>query len=231
VAGWIGDGPAWRSFEERWAEVLRRARPRIKEFKTAHCVGGHGAFRGWSIRRRRNLVNQLLEVIEQSDIHAVAATLAMNGPLRRRNADYLTCVNDCIGWLNYVASGYPRGERVAYILDERDKVLADVESIRRYFRNAVKGFRKYADRVGPLAFDRSDHFLPLQAADLLAHSVYRDVMAFENGAPPPPEMARLRPKCVRISASRWDARKRELRALTQGRWRRILPRLQRRSAT
>lgn len=223
VAGWLGEPKHWRQLEERWAEILRRTRPRIREFKSADCLSGTGAFRGWSSRRRQNLVRRLLAVIADTPIEGVASALLLHGRTPRRNADYLVCVNYCIGAITSLALRYPRGERVAYILDDRDKVKPEVEKVRSYYRRQ-RVMKDIAARVGPLSFDDSSELIPLQAADLLAHTYFRDMMAATTTEQHVAEAAVLRHKVARVYLSRWDADKRQLHTEQRGRWVRVLPR-------
>lgn len=227
VAGWIADSAALRTLEARWLQVLKACRPRrIREFKTADCLAGRGEFKGWSYRKRRALVARLVRALTDLQIIGGGAALLMLGPTPK-HADYNTCVMYCLGVLTKHALAYPKGERVAYVLDERDKVKQEVEKTRLWMRRQRSGRygRAIADRVGPLAFDISLEVPALQAADLLAHALYRHFLGGLTGDSPPAEFRELiAAKVPSIVVLKWDERRRELYLRTKGRWRRIVPR-------
>src|SRR5260370_6054418 len=62
VAGWFGDGAAWRDLERNWQGTTRREG--LHEFKASDCHGGYGEFKNWGEDRclafRRVLVGLLV---------------------------------------------------------------------------------------------------------------------------------------------------------------------------
>ncbi len=224
VAGWLGDSAAWRSLEAEWQQALRRTRPRVREFKASDCFNGVEQFSGWSMRRRHNLVARLMNIIRCHEVRGATVVLTADGPLPRKHGDYLLCVATCMTALTTVASVYPTGERVAYIVDDRDKIRETVQYYRRRLRES--SIKRISQRVGPLAFDDSAQVLPLQAADLLAHVSLRtarrawrdDKFNLERS-----EVGPLMEQIAVLRFIRWDNRHRQLRWLhpRTGRWTRL----------
>lgn len=231
VAGWLGTAEVWRALESDWRAALKRTRPRrLREFKASDCLNpgaGQGQFRGWGLQKRARLRDRLLEIINRHPIQGVFAVL-VGGPLPK-HAEYMTCISFCMAALTGLADSSPIGERVAFILDEREKIKGLVEEFRVRLRRAKTN--PLAHRVGPATFDSSLEVLPLQAADLLAYLVFRmardieDSNHFDPGANP---LTPLRGKIAEYRILRWDRHKHELRMLRQtvsspaGRWIRLI---------
>lgn len=164
VAGWFGDASAWREVESRWEPVLRREG--IREFKSSDCWAGGGEFRAMGPDHRAELRAELRSILLSSRIVG-AATLMTFETEAPKYSDYAVAMFYCLYDLTVLSGSYPRGERVAYLVDQRAKGSArgTLEKIRQKLREE-KALRP---RIGPACYDDSAEVLPIQAADLLAH--------------------------------------------------------------
>lgn len=176
VAGWVGDGPAWRSFESRWDTILHDERFGVPEFKSSDLANRKGSFKDWSDERCAEFLSELLTIIQMTDVIGLTVTLTLNEPedkwaQARKDADYIVCAAHCIALLVHVAGiRYGAGERVAFVFDERQKGIGEIQEIKKKIKE--KFLPPLARMVGPVGSDKSLEILPLQAADLLAYWAY-----------------------------------------------------------
>lgn len=174
MAGWLGDGRAWTSFQSRWDSVLREERFGVSEFKACDLANRCGEFEGWLDDRCSELLSALVEIIQTTDVIGVSVGLLLNEPednwaQAKRGADYIVCAAHCMVLLIHIAAiKHVEGERVAFLFDEGRS--GDIESIRKKIKALLPV--RLAKRVGPAGSDSSLEILPLQAADLLAYWTY-----------------------------------------------------------
>lgn len=173
VAGWVGTADAWRSFEAKWHKRIRAVRPRIAEFKAADCAQQRGQFKRYSERKATRLALKLGGVIAESDIQGVATILITLGRLKTPYYDWKMAFNGCFLDMTTLAKVYPKGERIAYMIDEKEKVANHVKTVADMFKRQRK-YRRYRERIGPWAFYDSKEFMPIQAADYLAYEVLQE---------------------------------------------------------
>ena len=130
IAGWFGEGSVWRTVEGQWRDALRNVRPRtLKEFKTGDSYQGAGEQDGWGPRKRDKLRAKLTNILLSADIRGVVSALVVEGPLPKR-ADYHVAIQYCMEGLVHQAFRYPVGERVTFVIDQKDKVKNEVEATR-----------------------------------------------------------------------------------------------------
>ena len=133
--------------------------------------------------------------------------------------------------LAFMADNCPCGERVAFMVDAREKFQALAEHAYRDLKTRPD---RIARRVGPLEFCDSKRVIPVQAADMLAHSAFRAAarwaLGIGNG-----ELEARRPEALvgKIAYQqfyRWDGAQKRLLLLTpsrrnpDGQWVRLRPR-------
>jgi len=173
MAGWLGDGPTWESFESCWGSVLERFG--VPEFKSSDLVNRRGNFEGWPKDQCAAFLAEVLAVVHATDITGVTVVVALEEPedewaQARRQADYTVCAAQCIALLSHIAEIKHSEGRVAFIFDERQKVIGELETTRQRLRARLRP--ALAKRVGPATFDSSLEILPLQIADLLVYWAY-----------------------------------------------------------
>jgi hypothetical protein len=208
VAGWLGDAPAWREFEEKWKKVVDTEG--IKEFKSADCLGGYGEFERFTEEQRRALRWQLVEAIKASRLLGVTSAYTFDetaGPIKQRR-DYWVGLYSCMSSLAAVSNTYPVGERVAFLVDDRKKGAGYLEAVRRTLRKDDDQLG-LGHRIGPAAFDDSVEILGLQAADLLAHEGYLQRLNEIEKQPSRQEYVAIAPRIWR-DVAHWDQATRNL---------------------
>lgn len=209
VAGWIGDGAAWRDVEERWLEIISApSLPSvITEFHSTDCLAGQGEFKSWPPAERDALRTRLLDSLVGARIGGVTATLTLDQTpaeakkTYRFRKDYQACLLVCMMKLALSTATYPPRERVGFLIDEREKGQGDLQDC----RYALRTMREIRERIGPVAFDDSREVVPLQAADLLAHETYLQRFNELSSRPFRDAFVKgLLPKLVHRETLHWD---------------------------
>jgi hypothetical protein len=77
----------------------------------------------------------------------------------------------------------PKDERIAFTFDEQNEFAFKAGEIYESLRQN----HAQRDRLGPISFQDSKGFVPLQAADMLAYEVHRQ---FRHGEKPPADTVR-----------------------------------------
>lgn len=188
LAGWIATAESWLSFSDEWQECLNKA-PSISYFKMREAASREECFRGMRPEFRDMKLRQLAGVIRRYEpvpihcsinLEAWASTLA--APKRRPISDpYFWPFQ----WLTYGVLSHLTGlgilERFEMFFDENGvygrKAREWYPVIRGDFlRSADPLARMQLDLlpVEPL-FKTDTEFLPLQAADMLAWLIRRDI--------------------------------------------------------
>ena len=126
-------------------------------------------------RKRDKLRAKLTNILLSADIRGVVSALVFQGPLPKR-ADYHVAIQYCMEGLVHQAFRYPVGERVTFVIDQKDKVKNEVEATRIWLQK--DGHRSMGRRIGGAVFDDSRIILPLQAADLLAYEPLQEVKSY-----------------------------------------------------
>lgn len=194
VAAYYAPAGVWAVLVERWAAAL--AEHGITAFHAADCEAGRNEFKGRSRESRRSLHEQFIGIINDPSlpIKAAGAAVLMEpyrkmAPLFRvyRAVEHGLSVSGSFDHVYHLAmqnlveyvtsteavTALPDVERVAFICDRNDEVSGKAA----FMVNAIAADKKlsYWPRIGSMVFDDSAKVLPLQAADMLAHAMYRHI--------------------------------------------------------
>ena len=173
MAGLLGDSTQWEVFEAKWKAVLRKFK--IKEFKASACEYQQREFRDWTEDKCVSLQNDLIAVIDE--VQPTGITTAINladckSLLDRRRKDpYHLCFQYLLVEIARKAVNCPEEEEVAFILDERTKVMGPADTLRL----SVKTWSHFEsrNRIGTVAPHSSEIIVPLQAADWFAYETHK----------------------------------------------------------
>src|SRR5262249_23662469 len=135
VAGWYGTN-AWRGLEGDWRRLLRSRRPRVKKMATSDCYNGLHDFshKKWTLRRRLRLIDRFVRIAALHEIQGAGCIGLQSGPdippIRPvRSFDYYYALGMVMHTLAGMAMNCAPGERIAFIVDRRDKFTETIESI------------------------------------------------------------------------------------------------------
>lgn len=188
LAGWIHTAERWGDFSDDWKAELDQ-RPKIRYFKMSEAAAGQGQFQGMPIEFRKYKVRNLLSVVQ------------------KHNPDGLYCFMRWDEWREFEKK-LPASTRKPYVslfFGVLDTVMAYEKNIGRFPEKveldfdeqgeagllALEWYRliaphfpaEYKEIFGrsPTMLDDED-YMPLQAADMLAWSVRRDLDPDEYAA-------------------------------------------------
>lgn len=177
VAGYIATDTEWRKFKKEWRRELDRAG--IDFFHMAKYEARKKEYEGWSNEKRVEVLKRLHRTIHRRILTGFAASVVvadynevMNPNIRRGYGEphefaVISCMKQIRGW------GEEKGYRepIAYVLEsgsDRQRVVnlsfqfMDEEQRREY-------------RIGSWAFADKRDLNPLQAADILAYEMTKEM--------------------------------------------------------
>jgi hypothetical protein len=182
IAGWMGTMQTWADFIPQWDDRIRHES--IKSFHMADCEARRQEFSGWSLKRKNDLVRDLVGLIEKTEITAYIAGAKMADfiavmdrfPVLRRfwyiRDPYYLLFNKCVFATCKTIDdipGMPEWAQVSYLFDEHKNVSRKILQNYRWHKRDEKFV--YRHRLGSLTFASRETVIPLQAADLLAYEV------------------------------------------------------------
>lgn len=199
VAGYTGSVAAWKKFERPWCRLLKKYA--LSEFHAQRFwgfqEGGKRAspFYSWTDERADEFLEEVFRIIEDSRIAPVGAAVPAGDwtvvpkelrhfltggdydPNRKTpvtpgapNKSYHLALGSC---LVNAARHAPAGSRVHFVLDLNNQLAPYATKLFQKYRE--KGSIRVRKRLGSISFETSDVALPLQAADLLAFQLYKQV--------------------------------------------------------
>jgi len=199
VAGYIAPASRWIAFTEQWEAALAPLHLR-GPFKMKDAIGlsANGYWRAGATSEARQKLRdaklmELAEIIRANvgrlvwsgvswDVYRLA--MKLNVPREFRNPFFFVFVN-LVGGLCEALDREGSKDKIEFYLDE--KPGADTEAI-HWWRFLQDKHPSWAWRIPkPLTPEKDDDLVPLQAADMLANSIWR---SYAEGARP--ELAVLR---------------------------------------
>jgi hypothetical protein len=158
----------------------------LKEFKASDCQHRRGEFKHWEWDDSQACYAQFVDLLRQCNLLGVSTAIdlkAFNRLVpsikRMRHTGY---------WPAYFlafqlqaetvveaadrAVGLPPEDRIAFIFDETSEYEGRAYELWRTLRQSDMAWIR---RLGPITFDKSHYFPGLQAADLLAYEVQRNI--------------------------------------------------------
>lgn len=187
IAGYLGPAREWEALEPKWREALRTYK--ITEYHAHHCDKGIGEFAGRSIAERAAISRDFINLIDSVQINAVAVMLDTQdwkstlGPFWKErdiplDDSYFTGFTLFVKLVSDALDDLTGEERVAFVFD-RSHFAGRAKLMYSRLGELAKAQSEYdfAKRLGSLAFDDSERYPGLQAADLLAYEARAHHMA------------------------------------------------------
>jgi len=183
MAGFVGSGAAWDTFEEVWARIGDDAiAPGFHAkvfFRTDTNRQRVGAYKGWSDDRATRLISGVVDAVNGSRVHPVVIAIELDGfnhltpseqqiLTRGREKPYFMGFELAI--LESTSRIKPPGCLVDFIFD-RNQVFEN--AARSLYADLEAEGDHFSRRMGNLDFRSSLETPALQAADLLAHCWYQ----------------------------------------------------------
>jgi Protein of unknown function (DUF3800) len=184
IGGYVAPASEWLKLEEPWRRALSDAN--LCEFKAHNCEQGEEEFEGRS--DRRELQDKFISLIRSIDAVGFATRIDLGAydalydrvQTARPKAEYryfeaypkvfelqLQFI------LKYATEKYPGVEKINFVFDETNQFAGRATDLlaRQRARHNLVG----RERLGSVTFGVSKDLIPLQAADLLAYEVHREL--------------------------------------------------------
>jgi hypothetical protein len=196
ISGYIAPVELWANyFIPHWDRVLKSSARPVYEFKTSDCRSGGGIFRGWPEGERRELVEQLINVITSDEIKGnilgFGAAIVLPEPPNREDRkkwfdfSYLMCMALAAHSARQVlGEAFEARDTLEIILDNQPKLKGKAWELFKVIKEEVG--KEYPGTILPLRFEDSASLAPLQAADLIANETFRELRRQMNN----PHLAR-----------------------------------------
>jgi uncharacterized protein DUF3800 len=213
VAGFVQHFSDWPSFTRQWKKALDDSGLACFHMAELSARPRRGPFKGWSEERADDLIDELITIINTSQVLGFAAGLVKEDYERvvvwERNffedvglkrewwkQPYLLAFQQCIVEAVLKASELPRAERISFWFDRQRQFAA--RSVAVFGQMSNTGLWPSGDRLGDVRFESKTDCLALQAADLLAWEIrkYSEDRRFNPSKPIRPSMERLKRRLV-----------------------------------
>lgn len=203
IAGYVATKDVWEAMEKPWRMILGEFQDKgVHCFHATDCLAQDGEFGRVDTLGRQYIYKQLSDILEASrEAQPVCALVWRDdwNAVPDKNLGLLCptayefCVDrvlsEVVNWSAQNAGGTPVPVMFAVQKEHENHTTLTYESWKRV--SVVK------DKIGALAYDYPDRYVPLQAADMLAHEFYRHhkwIHAMKNGFNPPSES--VHPRCL-----------------------------------
>lgn len=186
LAGYVLDAQSWISFSDDWDSVLR-ASPKIDYLHMVEANGLRGQFGGWTSKDRDKKVIDLGKVIEKHQPHSIEISVSQNEMAKYYNPSapyafqnpYFLCFYGVILGLGRIHKLLGIDAPVDFVFDEHGGLGHDVAM---WYQQIKSDQPQLKFLLGSSPIFRDDRkVLPLQAADMLAWHLRRELDRGEEG--------------------------------------------------
>jgi hypothetical protein len=173
VAGYISTPERWRVFERDWKESLDAYG--IDHFRMADYESRHGLFRHWPNEKRVPRLRKLISIINRHIEFSIGSVFPSDvyeaGARPRSSLPFVIAARSCLArTVEFMrASSLPKP--IAFVFERGTQGSGEV--LHAYNELDADMLRMWT--VGPLAFDDKKRCLPLQAADILAYELHKEI--------------------------------------------------------
>jgi hypothetical protein len=195
AACYIGTAEQWGEFSRNWAEVKKDEG--FKDFHMAPFVAGEKPFDNWGEGRKKRVLSRLCNIITTRARFGFATAIAKNdydeiisGYFRRHcgNFHYTFAVRQNCGKVAAWGKAHSPESTMRYVFDWMESALSARREIEYVMDGAMATSELNQERTGlailsGYSFERKSSILPLQAADVLAWTVYQQMQKHLFGSP------------------------------------------------
>lgn len=179
VAGYVSTAEQWALFESDWSKALEEYS--IDHFHMTDFANRVPPYRSWTDQERRYRLARLIKII---NTHALAS-VGVVVPTRPFDADFsqetkkfvgglygLACAMCFVETASLVDEKYPSA-KIAHVFEQGCSSGGAV--LRNYLWNSKFPQNKKDLKLLSLKFENKRNFVPLQAADILAYELYKQL--------------------------------------------------------
>lgn len=182
VSGYLATPKQWKYFDEEWRIVLDYAG--IPFFHMTEFVARVGFYEGWTEEKRKLVIEALIAVINRNVLYGIGAlvlledykeVVATQRHWQVLGQPYTFCSKMCFYAAAMWADKYGYKDSIRYIFDQGDEHKHEVLTAHTAACGDEETSAFYRFGHGSLTFDRKDKVRPIQAADILAYEMYREM--------------------------------------------------------
>jgi hypothetical protein len=178
VAGYVSTAEQWEDFEDEWNEAL--VQYNIPFFHMTDFNAGQGPYRDWPQEQRQPRLRKLTQIINRHTSLLVGAMIRMQDYLELSQEDRDTCDSpyrvaamQCSMEIAHWIEAKHHGAEVNIIFELG---AAGMGKLTDFFRDVMKDAQAQALlRVLSVEFRDKRKFVPLQAADIVANTLYQNL--------------------------------------------------------
>jgi hypothetical protein len=176
VAGYISTVDQWQRFEAEWQAILDDAG--ISFFHMTDHQNRQGPYKDWDDFKYKRILERLILTIRLRTWIAVGATVSrvdyyeVFSPSPPFNL-YTFCALQCLSQVSQWANEFKRHEPIEYVLEDGAGYTQELHVLRNEISKSEARRKRF--RFHSLSTADKRTMVPLQAADVLAYEIYRDM--------------------------------------------------------
>ena len=185
VSGYLATPKQWKQFDKEWKIVLDYAG--IPFFHLTEFVAREGFYKGWSEEKRDLVYQAFLSVIYHNVIYGIGAVTLLADYREVVNTDryrsaigspFTYCSKMCFFSGGEWARTHGYEDSIKYVFDDGDKHKKEVADAHNIASMDEELSEFYRFSIGSLTFEHKDKVRPIQAADILAHEMYKEMQRY-----------------------------------------------------
>jgi hypothetical protein len=191
AAGWVAKMPTWKFFEREWEKAKNIESDKFSCMHMAEFVDGRGdtnEFNGWSLDKKLRVASRLRKIIKKRALKGFALGVVKKDydeivpdGLKAQGFEnhYTYAIRRVLGMIDGWRRYDMRNQSMEYIfdwLDRNDSKRREIEAVFSLAEGQDEAFQRYGITMGGISFRERKSIPPLQAADMLAWTVYRAVL-------------------------------------------------------
>jgi hypothetical protein len=173
VAGYVSSVRHWQAFEAEWPNVLTRHGLSVLHSKKIN---------GWRQDRRQPLVADVLGLLGENVLLGAAAVVyeadyrsvyPKGEGVPFCDTKYCLCFRMCMVRMSKIIRDRWPGQRLSFVLEDGNR--SKVNALRVFELSKIGGRSRFLYPLGNMEFALKPVFGAVQAADMLAYSVYQTI--------------------------------------------------------
>ena len=201
LAGYVAHAATWFEVSRLWRHALGRAG--VRSFHMVDLAAGRKAFQDWDAGRRRDLMAELIDILEANHVVGVGAGVEkaayqkaivdsgfLSGSLFTKGwwkTPYLVAFQDVLVECLAATEGLPMSETLSVVVENQPEFSGRARLVFEQLRDKPRVPGR--NRLASISFASKHDAVPLQAADLLAYELRKGHHQFTQNAGRPPRIS------------------------------------------
>lgn len=192
VSGYIATPKQWSNFQKEWEIVMDIAG--IPYFHMTDFVARVKEYKGWTQEKRDQIIQALIAVIQRNVMYGIGALVLLSDYREVINTEFRQavvgqpftfCSKMCLFAAAQWAERIGYKDNIRYVFDDGDQHKQDILKAHTHACTDEELSTFYRFSTGSLTFGHKDKVTPIQAADILAYEMYKEM--YRNVYPSEPK--------------------------------------------